>query len=86
MLHSVYMSKGGVIILLGFLSAFLPFTGFPTGTKILFAVLFGILIMVFGFLARQERLWLLRTLSGEHKTDAYAENGASYAEITSPKV
>ena len=80
------MSKGGVIVLLGFLSAFLPFTGFPTNTKILLAVLFGIFIMVFGFLVRQERLWLLRTLSGEHKTDAYTENGASYAEVTSQKV
>ncbi|OGG43066.1 hypothetical protein A2841_01455 [Candidatus Kaiserbacteria bacterium RIFCSPHIGHO2_01_FULL_48_10] len=80
------MSKGGVIVLLGFLSAFLPFTGFPATTKTLLALLCGALIMVFGFLARQERLWLLRTLSGEHKTDAYAENGASYAETTPSKI
>lgn len=64
----------------------MPFTGFPTETKILFAVLFGVCIIVFGFLVRQERLWLLRALGGEHKTDAYTENGAPYAEITSPKV
>ncbi|MBI1754686.1 hypothetical protein HYR65_00180, partial [Candidatus Azambacteria bacterium] len=52
------MSKGAGIILLGFFSAFLPFTGFPTGTKTVLAVLFGLFVMVLGFLVRQERLWL----------------------------
>jgi len=72
------MSKGSSIIILGFLSAFLPFVGFSVIVKISLAVLFGLLIMALGFLVRQERLWLLRTLSGEHKTDAYTENGAPY--------
>ncbi len=72
------MSKGAVIILLGFLIAFLPFTGFPTGTKTIFAIIFGLCTMALGFLVRQERVWLTRALSGKHKTDAYAENGPSY--------
>ena len=73
------MSKAAAIIVLGFLAAFLPFTGFPGGVKIVLAVLFGLSIMALGFLVRQERIWLLRALSGEHKTDAYTENGASFA-------
>jgi len=73
------MSKGSAIILLGLLSAFLPFVGFSVIVKIALAVLFGFLTMILGFLVRQERLWLLRAMSGEHKTDAYTENGAPYA-------
>ncbi len=73
------MSKGGLIVLLGFLAAFLPFTGFPIGVKTALAVVFGILVMALGFLVRQERIWLLRAVSGEHKTDAYTETGAVYA-------
>ncbi len=74
------MSKAAAIIVLGFLAAFLPFTGLPDGVKIILAVLFGLGIMALGFLVRQERIWLLRALSGEHKTDAYTESGASYAQ------
>lgn len=73
------MSKGALIFLLGILSAFMPFTGFPTVVKVTSAVLFGLTIMVLGFLVRQERLWLLRAMAGEHKTDAYTENGAPFA-------
>jgi hypothetical protein len=72
------MSKGSLILLLGLVTAFLPFTGFPFGTKIFIAVVSGFLLMGLGFLVRQERLWLLRALSGERKTDAYTENGAPY--------
>lgn len=68
------MSKAGVIIVLGFLTAFLPFTGFPATFETVLAIIFGLLTMVFGFLVRQERLWLLRSRSGEHKTDSYAES------------
>lgn len=73
------MSKAAAIIILGFLTAFLPFTGFPGVVKIVIAVFVGLTIMGLGFLVRQERIWLLRALSGEHKTDAYTESGASYA-------
>ncbi len=73
------MSKAAAIIILGFLTAFLPFTGFPGVVKIVIAVFVGLTIMALGFLVRQERIWLLRALSGEHKTDAYTESGASYA-------
>lgn len=72
------MSKGSAILLLGLLTAFLPFTGFPNVVKTTLAVLFGLALVAFGFLVRQERLWLLRALSGEHKTDAYTENAAPY--------
>lgn len=77
------MSKAAAIIILGFLAAFLPFVGIPSGVKIILAVLFGLSIMALGFLVRQERIWLLRALSGEHKTDAYTESGASYAHTPS---
>lgn len=80
------MSKGSAVIVIGFLSAFLPFTGFTTGTKMILAVLFGLALMTLGFLIRQERLWLLRALSGEHKTDAYTENGAPYGGAPEQKV
>lgn len=76
------MSKAAAIILLGFIVAFLPFTGFPAVVKAILGVVFGLLIMALGFLVRQERIWLLRALSGEHKTDAYTENGAPYAAGT----
>lgn len=69
------MSKGATILVLGFLLAFLPFTGFPNIVKTTLAVVCGLAIMGLGFLVRQERLWLVRALSGEHKTDAYTENG-----------
>lgn len=73
------MSKAALIIILGFIAAFLPFTGFPGGVKTVLAVIVGLLIMAIGYLIRQERIWLLRALSGEHKTDAYTESGTSYA-------
>lgn len=76
------MSKGALIFLLGLLLAFLPFTGFPNVVKVSCAVLFGLTVMALGFLVRQERLWLLRAMAGEHKTDAYTENGASFAPLT----
>ncbi|MEK9176731.1 MAG: hypothetical protein AAB923_00375 [Patescibacteria group bacterium] len=72
------MSKGALILLLGLVTAFLPFTGFPSDVKILIAVLAGFLLMGLGFMVRQERLWLLRALSGERTTDAYTENSAAY--------
>lgn len=77
------MSKGSAILVLGALLGFLPFTGFPTGFKIICSVIFGLAVMVLGFLVRQERLWLLRALTGEHKTNAYSENGASFTPDTS---
>ena len=81
------MSKAATIVVLGFLAAFMPFTGFPGIVKTILAVLFGLLIMALGFLVRQERIWLLRALSGEHKTDAYTENGTPYVpQADLPKV
>lgn len=77
------MSKAGAIVVLGFVAAFLPFTGFPSGVKTVFMVLAGLLIMALGFLVRQERIWLTRALKGTHKTDAYTESGASYEPIQS---
>ena len=53
------MSKGSLIILLAFLVTFLPFTGFPTGAKTVFAIIFGLAIMALGYLVRQERKWLI---------------------------
>lgn len=69
------MSKAGLISLLGFLSALLPFVGIPLGVKTVLAVVFGVLILALGFLVREERRWLLRARNGDHQTDAYTENG-----------
>jgi len=63
-----------MIIVLGVLIAFVPFTGFPDSFKTTLAIVFGLAIAALGFLVRQERLWLLRSLRGEHATDGYAEN------------
>ena len=68
------MSKGSLIILLAFLITFLPFTGFPTGVKTVFAIVFGLMTMALGFLVRQERIWLLSAIKGESKTDAHPES------------
>lgn len=59
------MSKGSLIIVFGLLTAFLPFTGFPTGTKTVLAIIFGLATMALGFLVRQERIWLLRARLSE---------------------
>lgn len=72
-------------MILGFCAAFLPFTGFPGGIKMFLGALLGLLIMGIGFLIRQERIWLLRALKGEHKTDAYAEHGTSYTPSDIPE-
>jgi len=81
------MSKGGLITLLGFLLALMPFLGIPSVVKITLAVIFGVAIMALGFLVREEKRWLLRALSGDHQADAYTENsarvgGESYATQT----
>lgn len=77
------MSKAGLIALLGLLTAFLPFVGIPNAAKTVVAVILGLLIFALGFLIREERRWLLRSLKGEHRTDAYTENGArGYGETT----
>ena len=81
------MSKAASIVILGFVAAFLPFTGFPGGVKTVLMVIVGLLVMALGFLVRQERIWLVRANSGEHKTDAYTENGAPYSSGTAtPKI
>lgn len=71
------MSKAGAIVILGLLVAFLPFTGFPSGFETTLAVILGLLTMALGFLVRQERLWLLRSMKRENKTDSYAERRPS---------
>lgn len=75
------MSKGSLIALLGLLIAVMPFTGFPLAAKITVTVIAGLLLVALGFLVRQERLWLLKSLSGEQKNDVYAES-APYQKTT----
>ena len=76
------MSKGGLITLLGFLLAIMPFLGVPSTFKIICAVVFGIMIMALGFLVREERKWLMRALSGDHQADAYTESRVPKAETS----
>lgn len=70
------MSKAVIVIIIGALIAFSPFLGFPSAFMTGLTVILGIALIVLGLLMRVERLWLIRALSGGHKTDAYAENGA----------
>lgn len=74
------MSKAGLISLLGFLSAILPFLGVPSIFKLWAAVVFGVAILVLGFLVREERKWIIRALKGDHQVDAYTENDANGKE------
>lgn len=78
------MSKAGLIALLGGLLALMPFIGIPSAAKVGLTVLFGGVVLILGFLVREERRWLMRALSGDHQTDAYTENGAhGYAKQVS---
>lgn len=70
------MSKAVIVTIIGVIVALLPYLGFPSFFIKLVTTLAGIAIIVLGLLMRVERLWMLRALSGGHKTDAYAENGA----------
>ena len=77
------MSKAGLISLFGIILALLPFFGISSAVKMSLFVILGMAIAGLGFLVREERRWLLRALSGEHKTDAYTESdthGQGYAE------
>ena len=70
------MSKGGLITILGFLLALMPFLGIPLGVKTVLVVLFGALVMFLGVLVREERRLLMRALQGDSEADAYTENSA----------
>ncbi len=70
------MSKAVIVVIIGVIVTFLPFLGLPSAFITGLTVILGIALIVLGLLMRVERLWLLRALSGGHKTDAYAENGA----------
>lgn len=70
------MSKAGIIVLLGLLTAFMPFIGIPLAVKTPLTIALGLLTLVLGFLVREERRWLLRALRGDRQPDAYTESGA----------
>ena len=70
------MSKAGIVVLLGFVVLLVPFDGLPERASMIISVLAGLSIIALGLLLRVERQWLIRSLTGGHKTDAYAENGA----------
>lgn len=74
------MSKAVIITIIGFLIATTPINGLPTVFNTWLIVGGGIAVVILGLLMRVERLWLLRALSGGHKTDAYAENTAQKSE------
>ncbi len=69
------MSKAVLIVILGVIVILTPIDGLPEQVNTAITVLAGITIAILGLLMRVERLWLIRSLSGGHKTDAYAENG-----------
>ena len=70
------MSKAVLVIILGIVVILIPIDGLPEKVSATLTVLSGAALVVLGLLMRIERLWLLRSLSGGHKTDAYTENGA----------
>lgn len=70
------MSKAVIVAILGLVVILIPIDGLPDRVSTILTVLAGIAIFILGLLMRVERLWLLRSLQGGHKTDAYAENGA----------
>ena len=74
------MSKGSATVILGVLSIILPFTGFPTNIKTGIAVVLGILIVALGFLSRQERLWLRKTIDAGNNEEFGAHHGSSQKE------
>lgn len=69
------MSKAVIVLVLGVLVALIPFDGLPERVSTLLTVLLGAAIAVLGLLMRFERLWLIRSMRGGHRTDAYSENG-----------
>ncbi len=72
----MWVSKAVVTIILGIIVAIIPIDGLPDVVSDILTALLGITIAFLGLLMRAERLWLVRSLSGGHKTDTYAENGA----------
>lgn len=74
------MSKAVIVAVLGIIVALTPIDGLPDVVTTIITVLSGAVIAVLGVLMRYERLWLIRSRSGGHKTDAYVENGSP--EIT----
>lgn len=71
------MSKAVLVTLIGAVIVLLNILyGFPSEIVRWVTIIFGVVIIVLGLLMRVERLWLIRALTGGHKTDAYAENGA----------
>jgi hypothetical protein len=71
------MSKAVIVVILGIIVALIPIDGLPERISAILTVLLGLAIAALGLLMRVERIWLMRTLSGGHKTDAYAENSAT---------
>lgn len=69
------MSKAVLVTIIGVIVAIIPINGLPAYINTIITVLAGIAIVILGLLMRVERLWMLRALSGGHKTDAYTENG-----------
>jgi hypothetical protein len=70
------VSKATIVTILGILVALIPIDGLPDRLSTFLTIAIGFSIVILGLLMRIERLWLLRAQRGEHKTDAYAENGA----------
>ena len=76
------MSKASIVTILGILVALIPIDGLPDSVSTGLTVLLGFGIAILGLLMRVERLWLIRAGRGEHRTDAYAENGTKNIEKT----
>lgn len=74
------MSKSVIVAILGVLVTLIPIDGLPERVSTILTVCAGATIAMLGILMRYERLWLVRSLRGGHRTDAYSENGTPKRE------
>ena len=76
------MSKAVLVAILGVIVTLLPLSGLPSAFIKIAVMAIGVALLVLGLLMRAERLWMVRALSGGHKTDTYAENAAPQKNTT----
>jgi hypothetical protein len=72
------MSKETMVIVLGLLTALMPYQiGIPGQWKQYFYIVAGVIIAGVAFVIRQERIWKEREMQQEQKTNTFAESAGS---------
>ncbi len=71
------MSKASLVVILGIVMLVVTVVeGLPASLAWWLVVISSSAIIILGLLLRVERQWLLRALSGGHRTDAYEESSS----------